>query len=560
MNAAFRAGSDALSPLLGRMSTIAAAVGATGTGASLVALEERYTRLGIQAEKSADEIERLKTEVFEVARAGGIRVDAGEITSAIEQIVEKTGDLDFARDNIENIARAIQASGARGEDIGRLVAEFKKLRAEGSSDVLAFMDTLLRQGKAGAFTIQNLASQGERLVSAYAATGRVGATAVRELGAVLQVIRQGTGSSEQATTAFEALLRTLQDADKLKMLRGNGIQVFEKDQPGVMRSVADIMKDIISKTGGDMVKLSQVFDAEAMRAFSAAAAEFKATGSLESLERFLAIQGDGTQLIEDSARAAGTAKAGITNLRNAWQQFADSKLTGPIQMLTAALNSLSAETVNKIFIAGAAIAGLAIAAQVIGPVLALGKMLIFLGGAVVPLFGWIGSLAVALRAGYGAMAAFNLVLAANPIGVVVTAVAALAAAAYLIYENWAPIAAFFGGMWDGIKRVFATGSLWVLEKIQSVAQALPGFARKGLGLDGLDATIKQMRQAAAPLGVDAQLGAASPLGVAGGGQEITNKVHIVVDSEGRPRVRETTSSSDSTKIDVSAGYIMGSAG
>ena len=76
--------------------------GAAGIGTlrSLSRMEERFTRLGIQAQKSEEEMEGLRRKIFETARAPDIRVDPSQITSAIESIVEKTGDLEFAQENI----------------------------------------------------------------------------------------------------------------------------------------------------------------------------------------------------------------------------------------------------------------------------------------------------------------------------------------------------------------------------------------------------------------------------------------------------------------------------
>jgi hypothetical protein len=45
----------------------------------------------------------------------------------------------------------------------------------------------------------------------------------------------------------------------------------------------------------------------------------------------------------------------------------------------------------------------------------------------------------------------------GPVGLVIAAVAAVAAAAYLIYKNWGAIADFFKGLWDGIVTFFDTG-------------------------------------------------------------------------------------------------------
>lgn len=346
---------------------VALATGAVGvaTVRNLLSLDQRLVRLGIQSNKTGGEMDTLKDRIFEVAQAPDIRADPSELLSAVETIVEKTGDLDFALANLDNIGRAMSGSGGQGSFIGALTAEFRKFGIVAPEAIEAALDTLITQGKAGSFTVGNLASQGERLVSAYAATGRVGPGAVRELGAIIQVIRSGTGSAEQATTAFEAVLRTLQDADKIADLQGKGIQIFEPDQPGVMRSIADIMTDIIKATGGDLVKISSVFDAEAMRAFSSAAGEFKNTGAIASLEKFLAIQGDGSQLVADSARAAESATAAYNSLATAFQRVADQNLAGPIQAAAGALNSLEPETVNRL-LAAAGAAGLGVGALALG--------------------------------------------------------------------------------------------------------------------------------------------------------------------------------------------------
>lgn len=69
----------------------------------------------------------------------------------------------------------------------------------------------------------------------------------------------------------------------------------------------------------------------------------------------------------------------------------------------------------------------------------------------------------ALRFGIGIVEAFNIALAANPIGLVITAIAALAAAVYLIYANWDKIGPWFDKLWSGIKDTFNGFVEW-LEK------------------------------------------------------------------------------------------------
>lgn len=65
--------------------------------------------------------------------------------------------------------------------------------------------------------------------------------------------------------------------------------------------------------------------------------------------------------------------------------------------------------------------------------------------------------------------AWNVALNANPIGLVVAGVAALAGGAYLVYKHWEPISKFFTDMWDKLKGMFS----W-MGKIKNL---LPGFKK-----------------------------------------------------------------------------------
>ncbi len=69
----------------------------------------------------------------------------------------------------------------------------------------------------------------------------------------------------------------------------------------------------------------------------------------------------------------------------------------------------------------------------------------------------IAALPVVLKAARVAMLAFNIALRANPIGLVVTAVAALGAAAVALLSDWGPVGDFFADMWDGLKTTFDVG-------------------------------------------------------------------------------------------------------
>jgi hypothetical protein len=80
----------------------------------------------------------------------------------------------------------------------------------------------------------------------------------------------------------------------------------------------------------------------------------------------------------------------------------------------------------------------------------------------------LGPVVTALAALTSALLAFGAAMLLTPAGWFLAAVAAIAAAAYLVYENWEDIAAFFGRIWAGIRRV------WDSEQVVWLRETLAG--------------------------------------------------------------------------------------
>ena len=307
----------------------AAALAVRGT----MNLQEQLTRLGITADVSDEHIRKLHERILDTANAPDIRIDPSQIMAAVDSVMEKTGDLEFVEQNIRNIGLAIQASGAEGGAIGDIFAEFQK-QGMSARDALVSVDVLIAQGKAGAFTLKDLASLGPRVVTSYTSLGRRGPQAMKEMGAVLQMIRMATGSSEQATTAWEAMLRTFSDRKKVQFLEKQGVKLFNKD--GSLRAANELMVEILKAAGNSRINLSDVFDAEAIRAFNAVMDKV----GVDKLQELMRLEGDGATVQRDSARAAQTANAALQSLKTTWGKFADSNLAGPIQKMADALNAI----------------------------------------------------------------------------------------------------------------------------------------------------------------------------------------------------------------------------
>lgn len=345
-----------------RYVALGAAVAGGATVKGYAELDRRISRIAIAADISRDKAKELKDEINAVSNTKGIRIDPNEATSAIEEILTKTGDLEYAIANLPNIAAVIQATGAGGLEIGGIFTEFKKLGIEGSAAAMKAIDTLNIQGKSGAVTLASMAKEGPKIFAAYAATGRQGAEAVTELGAALQVIRGGVGSDAEAVTAFEAVIRDITRPETVKKLKDlGGINVFDPEQlkqgKEVMRSLPELLEEIVTKSKGlsgnlDALNLSD----EAKRTLKPLIAEFAQTGDVKAFDKFLKVAGDGTTTLNDAAVAASDFAASLQLVSNSWSQFASQQLAAPIAELADAINSLDPDSVQQWLEAGKNIA------------------------------------------------------------------------------------------------------------------------------------------------------------------------------------------------------------
>lgn len=352
---------SSLGTVFNRTTGILGSVGLAVSGKSIADLETRLTRLRLQAGISKEEMAKLNQELFKTAQKRDINIDPSELISAIERIVGKTGDLQFAVQNMQNLAYAISATGAAGQDVGAMGADLmEKFGIKDQQEIIKTLGLLVNQGKAGAFELRDLATQGERVTAAYASTGRQGKQAVAEMGAMLQMARKATGGPEETATALEALIRNFNDPMKRKLLTDSGIKLMDPEDPKRMRSIIDISKDLIKLTNADVSKIGRAIDSEGLRALNAMIIEFKQTGGFKSVDEFLTTSSDPQTLLDDSKEVAQTFNSAMTSLRTAFMYFANTNLAGPIQTLADAINSLDPETLQQILsYGGTALGGLA---------------------------------------------------------------------------------------------------------------------------------------------------------------------------------------------------------
>ena len=326
-------------------------LGAIGVSLSLGAasnqiidLDARLTRMGMTADASAEQINTLKQKIFEAAQDPNIKIDPSKIVDALDVVMTKTGSLEYVEANIKNIAVALQASGAAGEEMGDVFSEFQK-KGFAAAEISQLMDDLVKQGDQGEYTFQKFAKTGKAVLSSYSTIGST-VEDVKKLNAVMQILVADTKNEELAATALDAVIAELSDPNKQEKLGIIGVRV--RDSAGEFRDLAEIMDDVlaVAQKEGNIDFLSEVFGVTSMKAVRA----FQNYG--KNYKKLTDDLGDTTGALEaKSARMAGTMKANLQNLQTTFLKFADTNLAKPLERLNDLLSYLAEkpERLEKVF-------------------------------------------------------------------------------------------------------------------------------------------------------------------------------------------------------------------
>lgn len=182
-------------------------------------------------------------------------------------------------------------------------------------------------------------------------------------------------------------------------------------------------------------------------------------------------------ITREQAEAAEAYNDAVNSLKKSLGGFLQSVIIPMLPLLT--------ETVRKMRAWVVANKGL-----VSGKVLKFGQSLVDNFEKIVKWAKWVGiglavfvTLSAVLKVATIAMAAFNLVMMLNPIGLVILGVVALAAAlagaAALIVANWEPIKAFFADLWGGIVSIFdahVAHIMRIVDRVKGAVSTVTGFA------------------------------------------------------------------------------------
>jgi len=274
--------------------------------------------------------------------------------------------------------------------------------------------------------------------------------------------------------------------------------VNAKDAEGNLRDIPRILTDVARATeamgnADRAAYLKDIFGEEP----GAGMAELIAQQGSEGIEAFVEILSNAAG---ENARVAKTMADNIggdlKSLKSAWDEVGISitetnngALRGLIQNVTAITRGIGRWINENPKLAGTLAKAAALVAVLVAAGGALTLMLAsILGPFAMVHFGMAMLGPQALMVGKaltwlgGVIRAVGMLAVANPIG---AAVAAIAAAAYLIYRYWEPIKGFFQGLWQQVKTAFGDG-------LGAVAQLLMNWSPLGMLYRGITTALSAL--------------------------------------------------------------------
>lgn len=314
------------------------------------------------------------------------------------------------------------------------------------------IDIMAEAGKAGAFEIKDMAGAFPALTAAYQGLGQTGTSAVADIAAGLQIMRKGAADSATTATNMGNVLQKISSPATTKAFAKMGV-----DLPAALKKAyaegktpLEAIAELTNKTlKGDLSKLGYLFeDAQVQQGLRP---------MIQNMEEFRRIRAQ-------AAGANGTTDRDFAErMKDSAEQTRQLKVNAAA--LAISLGNVLLPTVNAVLAKAGAFAARISAWSQRHP--GLTKAIVLFAAGLSALFVVLGVGAIALAGVVGPMymfaaaATYTQMSLLPIIGIalaIVAAIALLAAGAYLIYNNWGAIGAFFSNLWTGIQARFASAS------------------------------------------------------------------------------------------------------
>ncbi|UNJ22055.1 tape measure protein [Microcystis phage vB_MweS-yong2] len=295
---------------------------AAGLGAGRVAeankrfaeVDRAMTRIALTGDATADQAREGTTALRDMAREVALPFD--QVREGMDKITASGREFADGLKMMPSVARTAQASGASVADIAdssTAMIDHMKISIQGLQEA---QDTLAKGGQLGKFELKDMARYLPSMLPAFKAIGYEGQEGLRRLVAILQVIRGGTGTAEEAAASANNIFAKMESDATVKNFKDMGVDLpkaFAKARKEG-RDLLSVFLDLSNKAlKGDLSKLPQLFnDMEFARGMRALLTGQARIGQIQEQ-----LRSAGGTIAENLKRVTGDGQAAIDRFKEA---------------------------------------------------------------------------------------------------------------------------------------------------------------------------------------------------------------------------------------------------
>lgn len=335
LNTSFKRHSKLVTGITRRYGALAAAAGVAASASNVINRDARLTQLQADGRVTAEQVDKLKESLFQLANDPDIRLDPDLLLGGVEEIITRTGDFDFAIKNLRNLALVIRATASTGKDVGSVFSLAYKGGLRDADELLRVNGALLDQTLQGSVAFRDIAKVGKKLIAPALSKRGANFQTFLEAGAIAQIVIDAVGSPDEATEATKAFLAALVKSDVIKTLRDQaGINVLQDD--GKLQSLPVLIEEIFKASGGNFGLLGETFGESGVKVFEG----FSLPGNKEQLRRLSTIESDGSLITKNARLNASTAKAATRRVGTTFEDVTDKAISDSAKIIAGSLDRI----------------------------------------------------------------------------------------------------------------------------------------------------------------------------------------------------------------------------
>jgi TP901 family phage tail tape measure protein len=238
----------------------AVAYGIKNSVTAYASAERRLNRIAVNADKGKEAVDSMLAVVNQTSHDFAISQD--QVAEGLETLVAAGRSADEAMAFLPSVTATAQAAGAEIADIATTADAVGNSFDITADKMQHAFDILVTAGNQGKFELRDMARYLPSMAPAFAALGYKGEKGLSKLAAMLQTIRQRTGSAEEAATAAQNIFQKMESDQTAAKFAKFGIDL-RKEMAAARRDgkdLVDVFLDLAQKaTKGDLSKIPQLF-------------------------------------------------------------------------------------------------------------------------------------------------------------------------------------------------------------------------------------------------------------------------------------------------------------